>query len=309
MEPSGRKETSNSRGGHGRHRKHSKRRSKSKDTEKKTPNNISAAIREEDPPSAFDPTMMCEGSLFNDALCASQTVASINESQLEEGLRQSWRAATPPLNPDFIEEARISTDLVEQARISVSSSDDTSNDKLPDKSNTNHCSIPVRPPVPVPIPIQHCIPNNSLQRPAMQFSNKAEDLEEMSIREIIATVRKGQSSGSDNGTDKERRLKDFERARSMRRKHYEPVTPRGIFGLFEYLSGIRTDLQWAEYVAYQRSHTKSYVTWGDYMKQHEERYQRRPYMIYLITFISTVMMFYTMYLGDWKFAPLNVSCG
>ena len=132
-----------------------------------------------------------------------------------------------------------------------------------------------------------------------------------SLSDIIAAIQKSQqATGTVCDTHQEctaieRRVRDFERARWMRFDAAMFSPPWGILGLFYHLAGVRADLKWAEYAAYRRSRKQPYVAWADYIKEHDHR--RRPYFIIVLFLASTVMMFYTMHLSHWKFAPLNVS--
>ena len=104
----------------------------------------------------------------------------------------------------------------------------------------------------------------------------------------------------------ERRVRDFERARYMRFASAQTIPRVGILGLFYHLGGVRADLKWAEFAAYRRSRNQPYAGWADYTKEHDQNYHRRPYFTIFLFLASTAMMFYTMYLSDWKFAPLKV---
>lgn len=138
-----------------------------------------------------------------------------------------------------------------------------------------------------------------------------EESSPQSLSEVIAALQKArQAAGTVCDTHQEctaieRRVRDFERARWMRFDAAKFSPPWGILGLFHHLAGVRADLKWAEYAAYRRSRNQPYAAWADYIKAHD--HHRRPYFIIFLFLASTVMMFYTMYLSDWKFAPLNVS--
>ncbi|CAB9525445.1 Inactive rhomboid protein 1 [Seminavis robusta] len=176
---------------------------------------------------------------------------------------------------------------------------------------------------PLPIPIQHVNPMaSSLQRPAVQFAdtvveyNDEEDLEvgktccnswnrPNSIGDLVTAIRNRQVVDRDGSV--ERRIQDFERARTLRQDKYRASRPWGILGMFDHLSGIRDDLQWAEHAAARRAQQEPYVGWADYMKDHERNYHRLPVFVIAVTIISTVMFIYTMSLADWKFAPPKVN--
>lgn len=50
-----------------------------------------------------------------------------------------------------------------------------------------------------------------------------------------------------------RRIRDFQFAQEKRRKKYGDERPWGILGLYEHLSAIRIDVEWAEDAAWRRA--------------------------------------------------------
>lgn len=172
---------------------------------------------------------------------------------------------------------------------------------------------------PVPIHIQHCGDCVGLQRPATQFdpaegsqtstelANAQDDnARPRSLNELIKAIRNRKNTKIDASL--QRRLHDFERARHLRRDRFVSSPPWGILGLFAHLSGIRVDLQWAEQCALRRANGQNYVSWPDFVKENDSTYYRNyPIFIIALSLVSSIMMIYTMYLGNWEFAPLNVN--
>ena len=228
---------------------------------------------------------------------------------LEKGRSSSsWQNENPPTNPDYVD-----------------NDDDDDDDDDDNNNNNNKPSIPKPPATLVPVPIQHCQPSNALQRPAMQFpssDNSGLLIAEKSscgqqeladrrppiqngIRDILDLVRKGQAADNQD-ISVSRRLKDFERARSLRHDRYDESPPWGIFGLYYRLWGIRVDYKWAEHVTYRRSRQEPYTSWADYVKEHETNYHYRPWFMFIFIVICTIMMIYEMHLSNWRFVPLEV---
>jgi hypothetical protein len=61
-----------------------------------------------------------------------------------------------------------------------------------------------------------------------------------------------------------RRLRDFSFAQQKRRETYGEKTPWGIIGLYDHLTGIRTDIEWAEDAAWRRENNEPYLSWSDF---------------------------------------------
>lgn len=127
-----------------------------------------------------------------------------------------------------------------------------------------------------------------------------------SLSELIAAIRQGKSIRRDHTM--ERRVLDFERARVLRLARYNarPWYMAGIFGLFMHLAEVRIDLAWAENAAYRRTTGQPYMSWHEFDDKCQTRFSR-PIFVFFLILISTFMMFYTMYLSDWTFAPLHVN--
>ena len=61
-----------------------------------------------------------------------------------------------------------------------------------------------------------------------------------------------------------RRLRDFQFAREKRRMKYGTVKLWGILGLYDHLSGVKLDVEWAEDAAWRRKNKQPYLKWSDY---------------------------------------------
>lgn len=61
-----------------------------------------------------------------------------------------------------------------------------------------------------------------------------------------------------------RRLRDFSFAQQKRRETYGEKNPWGIIGLYDHLTGIRTDIEWAEDAAWRRENNEPYLSWSDF---------------------------------------------
>ena len=61
-----------------------------------------------------------------------------------------------------------------------------------------------------------------------------------------------------------RRLRDFQFAREKRRRKYGNSKLWGILGLYDHLSGVKLDVEWAEDAAWRRTNKQPYLKWADY---------------------------------------------
>lgn len=87
-----------------------------------------------------------------------------------------------------------------------------------------------------------------------------------------------------------RRMRDFQFAQQKRKHQYGIRQPLGIFGLYDHLSGIRTDVEWAEDAAWRRFHGEPYLSWKDFEACKHTGFNK-PFFVYVTVFICTIMLF------------------
>lgn len=104
----------------------------------------------------------------------------------------------------------------------------------------------------------------------------------------------------------ERRLRDFRFAQKKRREKYGKERPWGIIGLYDHLTGIRTDVEWAEDAAWRRDHNEPYLSWTDFEAAKDTGFNQ-PFFTYIVMFVCTVCLIVSIGLNGWKFEPLNVN--
>ena len=102
-----------------------------------------------------------------------------------------------------------------------------------------------------------------------------------------------------------RRVEDFHRARFLRRQQ-SSAKPWGIFGLFQFLSDLQMDLEWAEDAAWRRMNHKVYLAWSDFEAIHKKT-RPPPYFVYMMMFVSCFMLVVSFHMNDWEFAPISVN--
>ena len=127
------------------------------------------------------------------------------------------------------------------------------------------------------------------------------------LEELMHSLKTYHSKGlsSSDNTALLRRVEDFHRARFLRRQQ-NPFRPWGVRGLFQFLSDLQLDLEWAEDAAWRRLNDKVYLSWADFQAIHQTT--RPPtYFVYAMMFLSTLMLVLSFYLNDWEFAPISVN--
>lgn len=103
-----------------------------------------------------------------------------------------------------------------------------------------------------------------------------------------------------------RRIRDFQFAREKRKTKYGVTRNFGILGIYDHLSRVKVDVQWAEDAAWRRGEGKPYLTWADFEDEKKEK-RRRPYFTFFIVSICTAMMLTSFLVNDWKVEPLSVN--
>jgi hypothetical protein len=101
-----------------------------------------------------------------------------------------------------------------------------------------------------------------------------------------------------------RRIRDFQFAQDKRRKKYGDERPWGILGLYDHLSAIRIDVEWAEDAARRRANGEPYQSWADF-DEHKKGGWNRPYFTYCLLLICTVVMIASIAVNEWTIEPLD----
>ena len=101
-----------------------------------------------------------------------------------------------------------------------------------------------------------------------------------------------------------RRIRDFQFAQDKRRRKYGDERPWGILGLYDHLSAIRIDVEWAEDAARRRANGESYQSWADF-DENKNRGNNRPYFTYVLLFVCTAVMIASIAVNDWSIESLD----
>jgi membrane associated rhomboid family serine protease len=101
-----------------------------------------------------------------------------------------------------------------------------------------------------------------------------------------------------------RRLRDFSFAQDKRRETYGYRYPWGIIGLYDHLTGIRVDVEWAEDAAWRRENGEPYLSWSDF-ESIKDRGFNQPFFTYIVMFVCTGCLVLSIGVNDWKIEPLT----
>ena len=101
-----------------------------------------------------------------------------------------------------------------------------------------------------------------------------------------------------------RRLRDFRFAQKKRNERYGKQSPFGIIGLYDHLSGIRTDVEWAEDAAWRRENEEPYLSWSDF-EAAKDTGLNQPFFTYIVMFVCTVCLIVSIGINKWQIAPLR----
>lgn len=119
-------------------------------------------------------------------------------------------------------------------------------------------------------------------------------------------LHKGGSLSSSSDLSFLLRVKEFHRARLLRREKHAGGRPGGIFGLYCYLMDLQVDLEWADASASHRTKGQSALSWVEFDALRAKEFGF-PY------FVSLVMIFWSITLvigfawNGWTLAPFSVN--
>jgi membrane associated rhomboid family serine protease len=100
------------------------------------------------------------------------------------------------------------------------------------------------------------------------------------------------------------RIRDFQFAQEKRRKKYGDERPWGVLGLYDHLSSIRIDVEWAEDAARRRANGEPYQSWADFDENKKSGFNR-PFFTYSLLFVCTVLLIASIAVNGWKVEPLD----
>ncbi len=103
-----------------------------------------------------------------------------------------------------------------------------------------------------------------------------------------------------------RRLRDFRFAQRKRREMYGEQNPWGIIGLYDHLTGIRTDIEWAEDAAWRRENDQPYLSWQDFEDAKDTGFNQ-PFFTYFTMLVCTVCLVISIGLNGWKVEKLTIN--
>lgn len=120
------------------------------------------------------------------------------------------------------------------------------------------------------------------------------------VRHITRTAISGEHEdmGGDMSPALKRRLRDFRFAQRKRRERYGVQSPWGIIGLYDHLTGIRTDIEWAEDAAWRRENDQPYLSWQDFEEAKDTGFNQ-PFFTYFTMLVCTICLVISIGLNGW----------
>ncbi|CAJ1936895.1 unnamed protein product [Cylindrotheca closterium] len=140
--------------------------------------------------------------------------------------------------------------------------------------------------------------------PQRSSSNESVEYRKYTVKELIVSL---DETASSLPPALERRVRDFKMAQQKRREKQGDARPWGILGLYQHLSDIRADLEWAEDAAWRRQNKEPYLSWSDFEETRKGGNHNRPWFTYTVILICSIMMLVTMGVNDWVFEPLAIN--
>jgi membrane associated rhomboid family serine protease len=101
-----------------------------------------------------------------------------------------------------------------------------------------------------------------------------------------------------------RRIRDFQFAQEKRRKKYGDERPWGILGLYDHLSSIRIDVEWAEDAARRRANGESYMSWAEF-EEAKRGSGNRPWFTYVLLNVCTILLIASIAVNGWQLESIS----
>jgi membrane associated rhomboid family serine protease len=76
--------------------------------------------------------------------------------------------------------------------------------------------------------------------------------------------------------------------------------------LYDHLTSIRIDVEWAEDAAGRRANGEPYFSWADF-DESKRSGSNRPFFTYFLLFVCTIMIIASIGVNGWKVEPLNAN--
>ena len=138
-----------------------------------------------------------------------------------------------------------------------------------------------------------------------ELANSTADEEKYSVRDLAESLySKKKVEKFPLNEERVNLITDFEYARKTRRQIFGADYSWGVPGLYEHLKGIRTDIQWAEEVAWRKKNMEPYMSWSDFNWE-KARGGGRSVFINLLVFVFTFMLILSMLMNGWVIEPFE----
>jgi hypothetical protein len=80
----------------------------------------------------------------------------------------------------------------------------------------------------------------------------------------------------------------------------------GVLGLYDFLTAVRTDIEWAEEAGNRRAFGLPYKPWLEFVNQKQTGHNR-PFLTYFIITSTTICFIVSIGLNHWSIDPLKVN--
>ena len=134
------------------------------------------------------------------------------------------------------------------------------------------------------------------------MENKEEEIQR--LRLLAGKLSNNWGSAAFMGPALARRIRDFQFAHEKRRKKYGDERPWGILGVYDHLSSVRIDVEWAEDAAQRRANGEPYQSWADF-DENKKGGSNRPYFTYVLLLACTGVMIASIGVNEWSIEPLD----
>lgn len=119
-------------------------------------------------------------------------------------------------------------------------------------------------------------------------------------------LHKGDSLSSSSDLSFLLRVKDFHRARLLRREKHAGGRPWGIFGLYCYLMDLQVDLEWADASASHRTKGQPALSWVEFDASRAKEFGF-PYFVSLVMIVWSITLVVGFAWNGWSIAPFSVN--
>jgi membrane associated rhomboid family serine protease len=150
--------------------------------------------------------------------------------------------------------------------------------------------------------------NDELDLQDIDLEYGLEQEEETEIERQHGRIESHYDNKREEEDELEQRRKDFEHARTSRQRHSDTVSrpPVGIYGLYKYVTHLRTDIAWVERTSEQRAEGETPESWKIHVL-FDGWETRLPWFSWIFAFLCTIMLVISIAMNGWKLEKLSAN--